>query len=36
MSSTNTYQSTKPLYKESYSKKKRFEKLKKCCCKKDK
>ncbi len=33
--SSNTYESTKPLYKESYSDKKRFSRIKKCC-KKDK
>lgn len=32
--SSNTFKSMKPDFKESYSKKKRFSKLKKCCSKK--
>lgn len=38
MASSNTYETTKPIYKESYSdsKKKRFQRIKKCCCDKKK
>lgn len=34
MDSSNTFKSLSPEFKESYSKKKRFSKIKKCCSKK--